>query len=308
VNEKEKPYEQIFSAVNEHLEELSESVVFLEISGDSEAVLSFSELEEYLLNKGALVPKIKDLRIKEGFPEENLKVTFSDPERAVSEEIKRMNLNDGGLIIDEIVRSPNVLKTRVDEEAESRLLKLIEVINFKDPDFGIDSLTTPVRIIEPENSRFNSEVRISENMEPELKTEFTGEGGFSGSTNPNSEIVKNSEIIGHPKLREDSKDLTAPDGIERPEKKSFEKEIDFWEDSEEKSEKEPENKIEIFPEPEITQKTEYSLENKLEEKMEFSKDKKIENPDKTGKVPKKGQKREKEKAFTPRQYNLGDYL
>ncbi|HWR25390.1 MAG TPA: exonuclease SbcCD subunit D [Methanosarcina sp.] len=307
VNGKEKPYEQIFSAVNEHLEELSESVVFLEISGDSEAVLSFSELEEYLLNKGALVPKIRDQRIKEGLPEENLKVTFSDPERAVSEEIKRMNLNDGGLIVDEIVRSPNVLKTRVDEEAESRLLKLIEVINFKDPDFRIDNLTNPARRMEPENSSLNSEIRISENMEPELKTEFTGEGGFSESIASNSK-VKSSEIIGHPKLRADSKILKPLGSIQRPEKKSFEKEINFWENSEEKSEKESENKIETFHEPEITQKTEYSLENKLEEKMEFSKDKKIENPDKTGKVPKKGQKREKEKAFTPRQYNLGDYL
>ncbi len=42
----EKTYEQIFSAVNEHLEELPESVVFLEITGDAGPVISFSEIEE----------------------------------------------------------------------------------------------------------------------------------------------------------------------------------------------------------------------------------------------------------------------
>jgi len=36
----DKPYEQIYSAVNEYLEEIPESVVFLEISGDPGAVLS----------------------------------------------------------------------------------------------------------------------------------------------------------------------------------------------------------------------------------------------------------------------------
>ncbi len=135
----DKPYEQIFSAVNEYLEEIPESVVFLEISGDSGAVLSLSELEEYLLNKGALVANVTGLRREEFFPaEEVLKVTFSDPDHAVANEISRMSLNDGGLIIDEIVRSPNVSRSRVDEETENRLSKLIEAINFKDPDFRIE--------------------------------------------------------------------------------------------------------------------------------------------------------------------------
>ena len=76
----DKPYEQIFSKVDEYLEDIPESVVFLEIFGDSGAVLSQSELEEYLLNKGALVSNVIDRRAKESFPEEVLKVTFSDPD------------------------------------------------------------------------------------------------------------------------------------------------------------------------------------------------------------------------------------
>ncbi len=153
LNGEEKPYEQIFSAINEHLEELPESVVFLEISGDSGAVLSFSEIEEYLLKKGALVSNVKDRRIKESFPEEVLKVTFSDPDHAVANEIKQMSLNDGGLIIDEIVRSPNVPRSRVDEETEGRLSKLIDVIDFKDPDFRIKIPFSPARFTEPQEAR-----------------------------------------------------------------------------------------------------------------------------------------------------------
>ncbi len=54
-----------------------------------------------------------------------------------------MSLNDGGLIIDEIVRNPNVPRSRVDEETEGRLSKLIEVIDFKDPGFQNQNTCEP---------------------------------------------------------------------------------------------------------------------------------------------------------------------
>jgi DNA repair exonuclease SbcCD nuclease subunit len=170
VNGEEKPYEQIFSAINEHIEELPESVVFLELSGDSGAVLSFSEIEEYLLNKGTLVSHVNDNRKKEILSEELLKVTFSDPERAVSEELKRMNLNEGALIIDEIIRNPNILKSRVDEETESRLSNLIEVVNFKDPDFRIENHINSAKI---ENPGSDNESGYSEDLESTLNAEST---------------------------------------------------------------------------------------------------------------------------------------
>jgi exonuclease SbcD len=172
LNGEEKPYEQIFSAVNEHLEELPESMVLLEIFGDSGAVLSLSEIEEYLLKKGALVPRVKDQRIKESIFYEALKVTFSDPDHAVANEIKQMSLNDGGLIIDEIVRNPNVPRSRVDEETEGRLSKLIEVIDFKDPDFRIRIPASSVRNIEPEEARPDNEDKLNPDIKPAVKKEF----------------------------------------------------------------------------------------------------------------------------------------
>ncbi|HEY3363204.1 MAG TPA: exonuclease SbcCD subunit D [Methanosarcina sp.] len=228
----DKPYEQIFSAVNEYLEEIPESVVFLEISGDSGAVLSFSELEEYLLNKGALVPKVKDLRMKESFPEEILKVSFSDPDHAVASEIRKMSLNDGGLIIDEIVRSPNISRSRVDEETEGRLSKLIEAktTDFKSPDFRIEIpgnpsylaaspvITTGFSKLEEVES--DNEVGPAETIIPTTKIELSSkaelsvDAGFAGKSRPSNVITGNLEIT------ELSGVLRTSNGIENTDKKS----------------------------------------------------------------------------------------
>lgn len=197
----EKSYEQIFSAINEHLEELPGSVVFLEISGDSGYVLSFSEIEEYLLNKGALVPRVRDLRIKESFPDEVLKVTFSDPDHAVANEIKRMSLNDGGLIVDEIVRNPNVPRSRVDEETEGRLSKLIEVIDFKDPDFRIEIPISSARVMESQEAIHDIEIRLNEDIKPATETEFAGKNEFIGAITGNSDILRASDRIESPEIK-----------------------------------------------------------------------------------------------------------
>ncbi len=167
----EKPYEQIFSIVSERLEEIPDSVVFLEVSGDSGSVLSFSEIEEYLLSKGALVSNVKDARIKEGFPEEVVVAAFSDPDRAVAEEIRRMSLNDGGLIVDEVIRNPDVPRSRVDEETENRLMGLIEEIDFKDPDFMIKIPVSPIPVT-PVSPASSVTIEEPEELEPESAAEI----------------------------------------------------------------------------------------------------------------------------------------
>ena len=235
----DKPYEQIYSAVNEYLEEIPESVVFLEISGDPGAVLSFSELEEYLLNKGALVPRVNDLRIKESLQEEVLKVSFSDPDHAVANEIKRMSLNDGGLIIDEIVRSPNISRSRVDEETEGRLSKLIEAMatDFKSPDFWIEipvspsnpassssplSPSSPLILSDPSSPSSPTSPASSSSptglSSPVMKTEisskakFAGEAGFAGESRPAGKIA--GKIAGKLEITELSGILRTSDEIE----------------------------------------------------------------------------------------------
>jgi DNA repair exonuclease SbcCD nuclease subunit len=298
LNGEDKPYEQIFSAVNEYLEEIPESVVFLEILGDSDIVLSQSELEEYLLNKGALVSKVTDDRNKESLPEEVLNVTFSDPDHAVASEVRRMSLNDGGLIIDEIVRSPNVSRSRVDGETEDRLSKLIEAkaADFKSPDFRIeipaspDSSATTDGFPELENVKSDGEVLNAESIKPATeieyseKAEFAGEAGFAGKTRHVGAISGKLEIT------ELSGILRTSDGNENPEKKSTKKNTEALKSieisassldssglvpgsnseqpSSSKSEIKPENKPEGKPENKPEGKPEIKLENKPEIKLE----------------------------------------
>lgn len=124
-------YEVVFSTVMEH--DIAEKVVFLEISGDVKAKLDFSEIEKLLLSRGALVPGIKDLRTGvDTLADLSMKVTFSDPDDVVKEEIKKMDLTAGGLLLDDIIRDPLIVKTRVDDEAETRLGELLEKIDFID--------------------------------------------------------------------------------------------------------------------------------------------------------------------------------
>ncbi|RXA20089.1 exonuclease SbcCD subunit D [Methanosarcina sp. MSH10X1] len=341
LNGEDKPYEQIFSRVSEYLEEIPESVVHLEISGDSGIVLSQSELEEYLLKKGALVSNVKDRRTKESIPEEVLKVAFSDPDHAVADEIGRMSLNDGGLIIDEIVRSPNISRSRVDEETEGMLSKLIEAkaADFRSPDFGIEIPASPA-------------------------VEFSGETGLAGKFRPAGiiagelEITELSGVLRTSDGNEDIENKLPRKGIEALAASNPGNEIEFLEakdnetesksetELESKSDSKPETEPETEPESKSDSKPETEPESNIETKPEIkpvsglaeSKPEKetrklpelgdkgkpeMETPGKTEKLPeekparateliekggKTGQNKGKGKSAIPRQYNLGDYL
>jgi exonuclease SbcD len=125
-------HEDIFSAIMEY--DISEKVVFVELFGDVKAKLDFSEIERFILSRGALVPGIKDLRTGvDTLADPSLKVSFSDPDDVVKEEIKKMNLSSGGLLLDDIIRDPLIVKTRVGDEAELKLGQLLEKIDFSQP-------------------------------------------------------------------------------------------------------------------------------------------------------------------------------
>ncbi|WMW21547.1 exonuclease SbcCD subunit D [Methanolobus mangrovi] len=122
-------HDDVFSTVMEY--DIAQKVVFVEISGDVKAKLDFSEIEKFLLARGALVPGIKDLRTGvDTLDDASLKVSFSDPDDVVKEEIKKMDLTAGGLLLDDIIRDPQIVKTKVDDEAETKLGQLLEKIDF----------------------------------------------------------------------------------------------------------------------------------------------------------------------------------
>ncbi len=132
VTEGSNAHDDVFSAIMEH--DIKDKVVFVELSGDVQAGLDFSEIENFLLSRGALVPGIKDLRSGvDTLEDSTLKVTFSDPDDVVKEEIRKMNLTSGGLLLDEIIRDPQVVKTKVGDEAELKLGELLDKLDFTEP-------------------------------------------------------------------------------------------------------------------------------------------------------------------------------
>lgn len=305
LNGEEKPYEQIFSTINEHLEEIPSSVVFLKVSGDSKVVLSISEIEDYLLKKGALVAKVDDQRRKESIPVEALKVIFTDPDHAVANEIKQLSLNDGGLIIDEIVRNPNVPRSRVDEETEGRLSKLIEVIDFKDPDFKVRIPASPIITIEPGQKTGGGVVPVSTEIsrapEPKLIFELVAE---SASVSENV-----SELLSKPVSGNNSGLILEP--VNEPINETINETINepinetVNEPMTGPSTEPADQNISSDLEPEKEENIEGKEEDRIEEQ---SLEKPVKALDTSVKTAKKGQKKGKGKAAVPRQYNLGDYL
>ncbi|MGP8329890.1 MAG: metallophosphoesterase [Methanosarcinaceae archaeon] len=127
-----KAHENIFAAIKEH--DVSDKVVFVDISGNPDIIVSFSEVEEFLLKQGALVPRIRDMRAGDGTANNvQVSVSFSDPDEIVKMEIKKMELTSAGLVIDEIVRDMFIVKTKIDVETEMRINKLVKGMNFTNP-------------------------------------------------------------------------------------------------------------------------------------------------------------------------------
>ncbi|WP_292463748.1 exonuclease SbcCD subunit D [Methanolobus sp.] len=121
-------YEEIFSAIKER--DVEDKVVFVNISGDPEIKIKFSEIEEFLFSRKALVPAIRDLRTGCVSPDVFMSFSFTDPDEAVKEELGKMNLTQGGIMIDEIIRDPVLVKSRVDTEVEDKLGELLDRMDF----------------------------------------------------------------------------------------------------------------------------------------------------------------------------------
>ena len=113
-----------------------------------------------------------------------------------------MSLNDGGLIVDEVVRNPNISRSRVDEETEGRLLKLIEARDFKDPDFRIEIPASPVGFDESQEARPGNEIGPDEEIRPARENEFAGENESVGEAEFAGVIAGNPEIVKFLKLLE----------------------------------------------------------------------------------------------------------
>ena len=93
--------------------DLDDAVVSVEILGDGEPVTPAS-IEEFALDRGALVARVTDRREIE--TEAELSVSFADPDAAVDEKIRDLELSETALDIDETVRASKLADSNVREE------------------------------------------------------------------------------------------------------------------------------------------------------------------------------------------------
>ncbi|ELZ13722.1 metallophosphoesterase [Halovivax asiaticus JCM 14624] len=95
------------------------AVVIVTIEGDGEPI-SPAPIEEYALDRGALVARANDRR---DLPDEadELQVSFADPDAAVTDRLRDLDLSPGALTIDATVRDDTVADSTVRETVERRV-------------------------------------------------------------------------------------------------------------------------------------------------------------------------------------------
>lgn len=129
---------RVTERVREH--ELEDAVVIVEIDGEGEPVTP-ATVEEFATDHGALTVRVNDRR--EMDQEEDITVSFADPDAAVRERIDEMELSPTALEIDETVRESKLADSNIREQVRSRVEDQLDDLNGRvAPDAG-DSVTTP---------------------------------------------------------------------------------------------------------------------------------------------------------------------
>jgi DNA repair exonuclease SbcCD nuclease subunit len=122
----EEGIERVRSQVGQY--DLEDAVVVVGIDGDGDPIAPAS-IEEYALDRGALVARVTDHR-ELAADERETSVSFADPDDAVAERVRELGLSGAARDIDETVRASKVADANVAETVEDRVRELVE----EDPD------------------------------------------------------------------------------------------------------------------------------------------------------------------------------
>ena len=119
--------------VHERLREydLEDAVVHVTLAGDGAAV-SPARIESFATEEGALIARVKDHREIQA-DESEFDVSFADPDEAVRERLREIELSDAARNIDETVRSNSVADANVSDEVEDRIEEILDDADSFDP-------------------------------------------------------------------------------------------------------------------------------------------------------------------------------
>jgi DNA repair exonuclease SbcCD nuclease subunit len=103
---------------------VEDAVVVVEIDGEGEQIPP-ATVEEFALEEGALVARVKDRREIDDEDGE-VEVSFADPDDAVRERVRDLGLSEAARGLDETVRASKVADSNVRESVENRVSELVE--------------------------------------------------------------------------------------------------------------------------------------------------------------------------------------
>ncbi|GAB3665210.1 DNA double-strand break repair protein Mre11 [Halopiger thermotolerans] len=116
--------DRVQERVRQHDPDLEDAVVIVTIEGEGRPITP-AAVEELAIDRGALVARVNDRRELPDEDEE-VSVSFADPDAAVRDRVRDLGLSDAALEIDETVRNDDLADANVRETVERRVRDLLE--------------------------------------------------------------------------------------------------------------------------------------------------------------------------------------
>ncbi|WP_339103983.1 DNA double-strand break repair protein Mre11 [Haloterrigena salinisoli] len=114
--------DRVQERVRQH--DLEDAVVIVTVEGEGKPITP-ATVEEAAIDRGALVARVNDRRELPDEDEE-VSVSFADPDAAVRERVRELGLSDAARSIDETVRDDDLVDSNVRETVERRVRDLLE--------------------------------------------------------------------------------------------------------------------------------------------------------------------------------------
>ncbi len=113
--------DRVKERVGQH--DLEDAVVVVKLSGEGEPITP-AAVEEFAHDRDALVARVNDHR---EFADENeVEVSFADPDDAVRERVRELGLSEAAREIDEVVRASKIADANVADAVEDRVSELVD--------------------------------------------------------------------------------------------------------------------------------------------------------------------------------------
>ncbi|WP_226481665.1 DNA double-strand break repair protein Mre11 [Natrinema amylolyticum] len=120
--EEDEGIDRVQERVRQH--ELADAVVIVTVEGEGRPIAP-AAIEELAIDRGALVARVNDRRELPD-EDEDVSVSFANPDDAVRERVREMGLSNAALEIDETVRSGDLADSNVRDSVERRVRDLLE--------------------------------------------------------------------------------------------------------------------------------------------------------------------------------------